>query len=432
MGSRRRRACGASRNHATMRTILTVSVENFLSFRKSEVKLGSLNVLVGPNGAGKTNFLKIFQFLGDVARLDLIPAIDGLGGFRELRFRGRKPTNAKDVRLILRGMMTEHADENTPDEYDLACREDRGFVHESSGGRLADQARFIRTETIRFNRGTGPGRQITLQGRCATFATVDPSGQSAGQKGLHLSVQPQSAGLNTIRKLGDEYDAPDIEALAQVLENFRLFDVNVAKIRQPASRTSTPSLASDGSNVVHFLLTLERDYPAIFERLCDDIQFVLPGFEEFRFHRVGGADDATRLAIKERHINGDTPLARASFGTIRAIALFAMLHDPNPPRITCIEEIDHGFHPHALDRVVERVREASERTQIIVATHSPALVNRLEPGELIIFERDANTGATRIVELDPAQAGKMEDESGYRMGELWFSGILGGGLGQEA
>lgn len=74
----------------TLRTCapyLTVSVENFLSFRKSEVKLGSLNVLVGPNGAGKTNFLKIFQFLGDVARLDLIPAIDGLGGFDELRFR---------------------------------------------------------------------------------------------------------------------------------------------------------------------------------------------------------------------------------------------------------------------------------------------------------------------------------------------------------
>lgn len=109
-----------------------------------------------------------------------------------------------------------------------------------------------------------------------------------------------------------------------------------------------------------------------------------------------------------------------------------MLHDPNPPRLTCLEEIDHGFHPHALDRVVERLREASERTQIIVATHSPALVNRLEPGELIIFERDPNTGATRIADLDPARARKMEQESGYRMGELWFSGILGGGLGQEA
>ena len=70
-----------------MRTVLDIFASNFLSFREIKVSLNSLNILVGPNGAGKTNFLRIFQFLGDVARRDLVPAIDQLGGIAQLRFR---------------------------------------------------------------------------------------------------------------------------------------------------------------------------------------------------------------------------------------------------------------------------------------------------------------------------------------------------------
>ncbi len=69
-----------------------------------------------------------------------------------------------------------------------------------------------------------------------------------------------------------------------------------------------------------------------------------------------------------RQQRGTTPLASASFGTIRALALLAMLHDPDPPKLTCVEEVDHGLHPYALDRIVERLRDASTRTQVLAAT----------------------------------------------------------------
>ena len=411
-----------------MQTILTLQVDNFLSFRKSEVTLAPLNILVGPNGAGKTNFLKIFQFLGDVARLDLIPAIDSFGGISELRFRGTGGT--RDIRIKLTGQMTEHASERAPDEYELSFydRSLRLPARAPTGAPSGvDSRRLVgRAETIIVKRTAGRGRRIRLTGRTAEFAPL-----RTNQESLRVSVQEASAGLNTLRKLGNEYDAPQVEALAQVFENLRLFEVNVESIRQPSRVTSPSRLAPDGSNVAHFLLWLSMNHQAAFERLCDDMRYVLPGFEAFKFVPIGGSGEAMRLDLKERHLDGPTSLARASFGTIRAIAIFAMLHDPNPPRLTCLEEIDHGFHPHALDRVVERLREASVRTQIIVATHSPALVNRVHPRELIIFERDPDNGATRIVVIDPDQAQKMEEESGYRLGELWFSGIIGGGLGQE-
>jgi hypothetical protein len=77
--------------------------------------------------------------------------------------------------------------------------------------------------------------------------------------------------------------------------------------------------------------------------------------------------------------------------------------------LTCIEEIDHGLHPHILDRLVELLRQASNRTQFLIATHSPALVNRLTPDELIVCERGEDA-ASRIPAIDPATVRDMERE----------------------
>jgi len=123
-----------------------------------------------------------------------------------------------------------------------------------------------------------------------------------------------------------------------------------------------------------------------------------------------------------------TNMAEASFGTVRALALLAMLHDPNPPKLTCVEEIDHGLHPHALDRIVERMRSASKRTQLLAVTHSPALANRLNPKELVVCERDYEGRGSLIPAIESSKVEAMANASGLLPGELWFSGALGGGL----
>ena len=103
-----------------------------------------------------------------------------------------------------------------------------------------------------------------------------------------------------------------------------------------------------------------------------------------------------------------------------------MLHDPNPPKLSCIEEIDHGLHPHVLDKIVERLRSASERTQLLLATHSPTFINRLTPGEVIICERDPKTGASRIPAITQEEVAAILKGDPLGLGELWFTGTLGG------
>nr|WP_316742242.1 hypothetical protein [Streptomyces sp. MK7] len=81
-----------------------------------------------------------------------------------------------------------------------------------------------------------------------------------------------------------------------------------------------------------------------------------------------------------------------------------------------------------MELVVQRLREAAERTQFIVATHSPALVNRLYPEEFVVCDRD-ETGASIIPALTVDEVKDIAEESGEQpLGELWFSGVLGGDL----
>ncbi len=394
------------------RAVTHVSLGNFLSFAKFEVELGDLTVLVGPNGAGKTNLLNAFRFIGEIARTDLGPAVEALGGMPSIIFQGRaEPTKILDreVRVEVSGLMTEHASEKAPDRYALTLKQ---------SGRT-----ITRTEELTLKRTKGRGRRINLSGSKIEFI-----GATAARPDATLEVQQTSSGLAIIRRLGEKYDAPQVEEIAQVFETLRLVDIDVAAARRPSVVREGDRLRSDAANLAAFLDWMRAKHPDAYESVCEDVRYVLPSFEYLEYHKLGGAEEAVRIDIKERNLASAIPLSRASFGTIRAIALFAMLHDPNPPKLTCMEEVDHGLHPHALDRLVDRLREASKRTQIIVATHSPALVNRLTPEELVVLERDPTTGATVRPDITTDQMREMAKQGELGLGELWFSGTLGGGL----
>ena len=402
-----------------MTTLSRVSVSNFLSLRDFSVDLGGLIVLVGANGVGKSNLLSVFRFLGEVARSDLRPAIESFGGYEHLRFRGaRRKNDLAGIKIKISGNITKHASLNAPDEYSLSF-----FARPI---RNQNRSMLVRNEDLVLKRRAGRGRRITLKGSNVELHRSPTDGSQTDRTSSTLKVQSESSGLAILRRLGDQYDAPQVEELASVFEELRLFEVNVALAKKPSSRVVSTRLEADGSNLASFLNYLKLEYPFSLEAIEEDMQSVLPGFERFIFDEIGGSRGGVLVSFKESYFEAPTSLARASFGTVRAIALFAMLQDPNPPRLTCLEEVDHGLHPYALDRLVERLRDATANTQIIMATHSPALVNRLKPEELVILERDSETGETYRPNITAQQLREMEEDSEYNLGELWFSGLIGG------
>jgi len=79
-----------------------------------------------------------------------------------------------------------------------------------------------------------------------------------------------------------------------------------------------------------------------------------------------------------------------------------------------------------LDVLIDALRAASERTQLLIATHSPTFVNRLRPDELVICDRDRDTGESLIPAVDASILADAAEGADLRLGELWFSGAVGG------
>jgi predicted ATPase len=386
----------------------SLKVRNFGVLGDVDVKLGRLNVLAGPNGSGKTTLPGAVQLIGDAARLGLDEAVSQRGGLALIQTR---PADTPVFRRItttlhVRAVVTQHAHEGARDEYTLNLRP-------------VARHTFTHTEAFSFKRTKTRGRRITLKGG-KWHVTDDDT------RDRRLSLDKDAFGLAVLPQLGSAEGATEVRKVQELFTTFRVFEIDVPAARRPVDRAARSPLKSDASNLAAFLAFLKLEHTSAFDALVADARLMVPGLTDVVLRPVGGAGDAVTIDVVDDRLAGATPLRNASFGTVRLLALLAMLHDPNPPLLTCVEEIDHGLHPHLFDRLVELLRAGSKKTQFLLATHSPALVNRLAPEELIVCERDPATGLARIPAISTEEVRAHRDASDYGLGELWFSGSLGG------
>jgi predicted ATPase len=393
--------------------LIEISATNFRSLRDVTIPLESLTVLVGPNNAGKSNVLDLIRFLSDSVRFDLGRTLEMRGGYERVAFRGGE-TTPSTVRIGVKARVTTHSSAKALDEYTL------GFGWRKQGS--TRPAILTRDEEFRFKRSGGAGRRITISGRRAQIVD-EPTNRAPQQRGIGL--RQGSLGLSTLPKLADDEGGVEVRRMAELFEGFRVFDIDVAAAREPA-RVTGERLADDASNLAAFLLFLSRD-PDLWNRVHEDARQIIPGLQAIEFDPVGGPSRAVAVGLREQGLRNTTSLADASYGSIRALALIALLYDPDPPKITCIEEIDHGLHPYSFDILVDRLRTASERTQFLIATHSPVLVNRLRSSELLVCERRSDgSSAVPAVDQSTVAAAMAAGAGEIHLGELWFSGTLGG------
>lgn len=163
-----------------------------------------------------------------------------------------------------------------------------------------------------------------------------------------------------------------------MLSRIAVLEPDVAAARQPA-RQYNAALAEDASNLADALARIRVRDPDSWELLKSELARCLPGLVDVELAPIGGSARSVTVQLVEHGVAQPVELADASYGTVRMLALLAALHEPDPPPFIAIEEIDHGLHPYAMNVLLDRVRAASGRSQILAATHSPTLVNRLRP-----------------------------------------------------
>src|SRR5262249_5579111 len=110
------------------------------------------------------------------------------------------------------------------------------------------------------------------------------------------------------------------------------------------------------------------------------------------------ADRRLALIFQEADTRGWTA-AEVSDGTIQSLALFTCLFDPRVP-IAMIEEPENAVHPWIVRAFVDACRAARAK-QVLVTTHSPALIAYLAPDEIDIIWRDPD-GHSQVESLENA------------------------------
>lgn len=190
------------------------------------------------------------------------------------------------------------------------------------------------------------------------------------------------------------------------------------RLPQPMGPAELPG--RNGEELVSCLFYLRETNRDRFEAIEDSLRAAFPRFERLDFPPVAAGTLA--LAWREKGFSKPLYSHQLSEGTLRFLWLTTLLQSPGLTALTLLDEPEVSLHPELLSLLADQLREASRRTQIVVATHSDTLIRFLNPEEVVVMDADEDgmTQLTRADELDLDQW--LED---YSLGELWRNGRLG-------
>ena len=154
--------------------------------------------------------------------------------------------------------------------------------------------------------------------------------------------------------------------------------------------------------------------------LLESLNKLFEGIEDLHLTIDGG----NVLLFLEEQGGREIPATRLSDGTLRYLCLLAILLHPEPPPLIALEEPELGLHPDIIPHVAELLMRASERTQLMVTTHSRMLVDALstDPSSVIVCEKI--NGESHFERLNPEALALWLER--YSLGQLWSMGELGG------
>ena len=368
-------------------------------------RLQGLNVLIGPNGSGKSNLLEAFALLSATPG-DLAAIVRKGGGAEAWLWRGSPKVEAAEIEAILGG----GAPNGRPLRYRLS------FSHARSRLELVDEA----IEEVEPKAGYDDVFfYYRFQGGHPAINIRTETGEGRERRLQRESLLPNQSVLAQ-RRDPDLY--PEITWTGQTFGAIRTFRSwtfgRHTPLRQPQpADLPEDELLPDSSNLALVLNQIEHAGDA---RVGDLLKRFFPRFGRLSTRVSGGT---VQFYLHETDFGTPIPATRLSDGTLRFVALLAALYSASPPPLLCIEEPELGLHPDSVALLADVLVEASHRTQLVVTTHSDALVSALsnQPEAVVACERPG--AGTELHRLDPEKLAAWLDD--YRLGDLWRMGELG-------
>jgi predicted ATPase len=387
-----------------MNTFEKIHIRGFRRLSDVRVELRPLNVVIGANGSGKTSLLDVFSLLAASASGRLNEAISDLGGMDAnltnlLAVRGGKARFMSfDLAMGVPG--------SGPIEYRIA------MSPKGAGYEVSD-------ETLTQQRGGKPQPFKYIEAHHGDVRYFEPQGVKKGLIRPNWDYNPAESALSQVPKMFREPE--DFRRRLGSSTHYHVLDVSRrAPIRLPQQMRDARLPGPAGEDLVSCLYTLRETDPDRFETIEASLRAGFPDFERLNFPPVAAGTLA--MTWKDRTSRHPFYMHQLSEGTLRFLWLATLLQSPGLTAVTMIDEPEVSLHPELLSLLADLLREASGRTQLIVATHADRLIRFLRPSEVVVIDVD-DEGLAEVRRADELDLDRWLEE--YTLDQVWQMGRMG-------
>jgi predicted ATPase len=416
--------------------IARIEALNYKCLRYVSQGLQRFQILVGPNASGKSTLLDVPAFLQDLLKSGVEEAVLArANSLRELVWKGQYDA----FELAVEWEIPETHRENG---YRFCRYEIRVGVGVQGGIVLQNETLWLKREEEKREDEKPETKQRKLfpaEPKAPPTIVIEPRKKApSGWRRVivrmpegNVYFRSETSGWNAPFRIDsrkaafanlpeDEERFPTAVWVRKViLSGLQRLVLNSQKMREPCRPDAPKTFQPDGSNLPMVVRQLKESEPQRFRRWLAHVQVALPNIEDITVRER----EIDRFLYLEAHFREGLrlPSWMLSDGTLRFLALTLLAYLPTSDAIYLIEEPENGIHPKALELVFQSLSSVYEG-QVLMATHSPLLLQLAEPKGLLCFALTPE-GATDIVRGD--QHPKLKEwRREVSLGELLAAGVL--------
>jgi predicted ATPase len=380
----------------------SVAIEHFKALRRTgRVNFTPLTVFIGNNGSGKSSLIEALETYRQIV-------LDGLDAAMN-RWHG------------LEYIQNQRAN------FRRTVAPDGNGVHDDRLGFRLKGLWHVGTFDVRLEAGLDlSGNEIRIEDEILAFPAQEGRRHLRNESGtceIHRDAGGLlPGGISGIANFlpGESAAPPDWR---EAVRRWQFLSLNPDPMGEPTPRRRTggpPMLNRDGSNLGQYLWSLREASVDAFNDLLVALRFVVPYASNLQPTIAQEIERLVYLQMTEEDYK--VPGWLLSTGTLRILAILACLRHPDPPPLLVIEEVENGLDPRTIHLLVEEFRAAihAKKTQIIVTTHSPYLLDLLDLSHIVVVERvDGEPVFTR-----PDKEQLREWSKSFAPGRLYTMGAL--------